>query len=79
MNSDRGAVTQTTRVVVVVRLAFGTLQVMGATMGLTFLLETGVSALTVVTIALTGLITLISRILFSGKRTLKRQDPPPES
>jgi hypothetical protein len=77
MNSDRGTVTQTARVLAVVRLVFGTLQVIGATMGLVFLLETGVSVLTVATVAITAVIYITSRILFSKRSALKRQDRPP--
>jgi hypothetical protein len=66
MNSDRGTVTQTARVLAVVRLVFGTLQVIGATMGLVFLLETGVSVLTVATVAITA--SSPSLVAFSSPR-----------
>lgn len=52
----------------IVRIILGTLQVMGATMALMFLLGTGASVLTTVTIAVTLSITLVSWCIFGRAR-----------
>jgi hypothetical protein len=52
----------------VVRLLLAVAQIAGATASLIFLINTGASSLTVVSVVATGLITLLSRILFSRSR-----------
>ena len=52
----------------IVRLILGTLQV-GATMGVVFLLRTGVSSLTIWAVSITALFTLTSLMLFRKRET----------
>ena len=51
----------------VARLIFGQLQIMGATATLVFLIQTGVSKLTVWAAVIAALLTLTSLILFKSK------------
>ena len=50
-----------------VRLALGVTQITGATAALTFLIRTGASRATVITVVITGGFTLASRLLFRGR------------
>lgn len=55
------------RTVGVVRIALGIGQIMGATVSLILLLQTGVNGLSVSATVLTGLLTLASKLLFRGQ------------
>lgn len=46
------------------RLLFGQLQIIGATAGLVLLFQTGVNAWTIGVVAATGVVSIISRLLF---------------
>lgn len=48
----------------IVRLILGVIQIVGATAGLVFLIGTGASRITFAVAAVTGLFTVLSRILF---------------
>ncbi|HJT75999.1 MAG TPA: hypothetical protein VJ739_02260 [Gemmataceae bacterium] len=48
----------------VVRLALGVAQVMGATISLTLLLQTETSAVAIGTVAVSGLLVVVSKLLF---------------
>lgn len=50
-----------------IRLALGTAQVTGASMGAVFLIRTGASKVTFITVAITAGFTLASRLLFRGR------------
>lgn len=50
-----------------IRLALGTAQITGASAGLVLLCRTGASKATVITVAITGGYTVISRLLFRGR------------
>lgn len=50
----------------VLRFVLGQVQIIGATVGLIFLIQTGSSRFTLWAVGLTGLVTLFSRILFHG-------------
>jgi len=50
----------------VLRFIFGQAQIIGATAGLVFLVQTGISPLTIWTVVITGLATLVSRLMFHG-------------
>ena len=50
------------------RLFFGVMQMTGATAALICLIQTGVSVVTVATVTITGVIALISRLLFKRER-----------
>jgi hypothetical protein len=52
----------------IVRLFFGLTQMTGATAALICLMETGVSVVTVMSVTITGLIALASRLLFKKER-----------
>jgi hypothetical protein len=51
------------------RLLFGVAQIAGATASVLLLLSSGVNKVTVITVAVTGVITVLSRILFSPRKT----------
>ena len=50
----------------VVRIVLGLAQVMGATVSVYCLIQTGTSTLTVVSVAITGLLVVLSKLLFRG-------------
>jgi drug/metabolite transporter (DMT)-like permease len=52
----------------IVRLFFGVTQMTGATVALICLIQTGVSVVTVMSVTITGVIALISRLLFKRER-----------
>ena len=53
----------------IVRLILGVIQIVGATAGLVFLIGTGASRTTLTVAAVTGLFTVLSRILFRRQET----------
>jgi uncharacterized membrane protein YhaH (DUF805 family) len=53
----------------ILRLLFGVAQIAGATASVLLLLSSGVNKVTVITVAVTGVITVLSRILFSPRKT----------
>jgi len=53
----------------VVRLLLAVAQIAGATASLIFLINTGTSKMTIVSVIATGLVTLLSRILFSRPKS----------
>ena len=53
----------------IVRLILGVIQIVGATAGLVFLIGTGASRITFAVVAVTGLSTVLSRILFQQPET----------
>ena len=55
------------------RLAFGSLQIMGASAGLYLLLKTGASVATGIVVTATMVMTIISRLLFSSNKSAGRQ------
>ena len=52
----------------IVRLILGLIQIVGATAGLVFLIGTGASRITFAVVGITGLFTVLSRILFGDRR-----------
>ena len=47
----------------IIRLVLGRLQIIGAAMGVYFLITTGVTALTIWTVGITGIVWAVSRLL----------------
>jgi uncharacterized membrane protein (UPF0136 family) len=52
----------------VVRIVLGLAQVMGATLALYLLVQTGTSGLTIAAVVVTGLLTAGSTLLFGGRK-----------
>lgn len=52
----------------IVRFFFGVMQMTGATVALICLIQTGVSVVAVMSVTITGVIALISRLLFKRER-----------
>jgi hypothetical protein len=57
----------------IVRLILGVTQIVGATAGLVFLIATGASRITFAVAAVTGLFTVLSRILFRRPETERQK------
>ena len=53
------------------RLIFGVLQVVGATASLVLLLETGLNTTSAAAVAITGLVSLTSRLIFRKPKSSK--------
>jgi len=68
-----------TKACAIVRLAFGTLQTIGATTGFIILIRTGVNKLSVSVVGVTGGITILSRIVFGKARAKTARSPRPFS
>lgn len=56
-----------------IRLAFGSVQIMGASTGLPLLLQSGASIATGIVVTGTTVVTVISRLSFSSNRSAGRQ------
>lgn len=59
----------------IAQLLFGQAQVIGATVGVYFLITTGAGRMTIAAVVVTGVISITSRVLF---RVLWKAPPPPQ-